>query len=215
MSELGLRDLVDNRTMSPSIAETLRTAVREQHSFLVCAIPRNAGKSTTLGAMLAERAAGLPVRTVTGKAEEQKTLREERAGGYLIIPEVLAERSAQGPAEYIWGDEVRRVFTTLASGYSLALTLHAPGVNEAFTILLTNNEVPDGDASRIRLAVYLRSIGEWEHPDKRRVSEVHEVSRVVAGVPELRLLHRWDEAVDRFLDVQPAEIIGRGPAAGR
>jgi hypothetical protein len=214
MSEIGLQDLVRNRTMSAAIAATLRTTVREGHSFLVFAVPRNAGKSTTLGAMLAERAAGLPVRTVTGEADEQQLLRRERAGGYLIVPEVLSERSASVPSEYLWGESVRRVFATLASGYSLALTLHAPGVHEAFEVLSRKNAVPDGDASRLRLAVFIRSIGEWEHPEKRRVGEVHEVLRVTGGVPEVRLLHRWDEAEDRFVEVEPARIIGQGRAAG-
>lgn len=213
MSELGLRDLVTNGTMSAAIATTIGTAVREGHSFLVFAVPRNAGKSTTLHAMLAERAAGVPARTVTGTADEQQQLRLERSGGYLIVPEVLSQRSTSAPSEYLWGLPVRRVFATLTSGYSLALTLHAPGVIEAFAVLSQRNGVPDAAVSRLRLAVYIRSIGEWEQPEMRRVSEVHEVVRVTGGVPEARLLHRWDEGTDTFVDVDRPRIIGRGPAA--
>lgn len=210
MGDLRLRDLVDNETMSRAIAETLTTTVREGHSFVVFAIPRLAGKSTTLHAMLEHREASMPVRTVTGTTAEQYELRRSRAGGYLIVPEI----ANSGVPEYLWGAPVRRVFKTLASGYSLAVALHAPGVKEAFHKISKDNRVPDNDASRIRLAVYIRSIGEWQAPERRRVSEVHEIGRVVGGMPEARLLHRWDEPTDRFVDVQEPRVIGRG-AAGR
>lgn len=209
MSELSLADLVENRTMSASMAETLRAAAREGHSFGVFAIPRLAGKSTTLGAMLDERVTDAPVCIVTGEAAEQGALRERREGGYLVVPEILGGSSTNAPSEYIFGEPVRRVFATLAWGYALAFTLHAAGLQETFDIL-TRNGVTDVEASRIRLAVYLRSIGEWEDPEKRRVSEVHEVGRVIAGVPETRLLHRWDEATDTFVDVDRPLLIGRG-----
>lgn len=209
MSDLTLANLVRNKTMSASIAETLRAAAREGHSFGVFAIPRLAGKSTTLNAMLEERVTGAPTCVVTGELAEQDALRERREGGYLVIPEILGGPSTTAPSEYIFGEPVRRVFATLAWGYALAFTLHAAGLQETFDIL-TRNGVTDVEASRIRLAVYLRSIGEWEHPEKRRVSEVHEVGRVVAGVPEARLLHRWDEGTDAFVDVERPRVIGQG-----
>ena len=210
MSELTLPALVANGTMSAPIAETLRATAREGHSFAVFAIPRMAGKSTTLGAMLAERAPGSPVRVVTGEAPEQDKLRKDCEGGYLVIPEILAGQAKDVPSEYIFGEPVRRVFETLASGYSLAFTTHADGLREMFDIVARKNQVSDEHCSLIRLCVYLRSIGEWEHPEKRRVSEVHEVLRVTGGVPEVRLLHRWDEASDTFVDVDRPRIIGHG-----
>ena len=213
MSELTLRDLVENGTMSASMAATLRTTAHEGHSFAVFAIPRMAGKSTTLGAMLNERVSGSPVRVVTGAPDEQAALRKSPDGGYLVIPEILGEPSKSAPSEYIFGEPVRRVFATLASGYSLAFTTHADGHKEMFDRVSRSNEVADEQCSLIRLSVYIRSIGEWEHPEKRRVAEVHEVLRVVHGVPEARLLHRWDEATDTFVDVDPPRTIGRGAAA--
>ncbi|GAC1486685.1 MAG: hypothetical protein NVS1B1_01960 [Candidatus Limnocylindrales bacterium] len=198
--------------MSASMAETLRAAAREGHSFGVFAIPRLAGKSTTLHAMLNERTSGAPVRIVTGEAAEQDALRKSREGGYLVIPEILSGSGSNAPSEYIFGEPVRRVFATLDSGYSLAFTTHADGLSEMFDIVARKNQVPDEQCSRIRLSVYIRSIGDWEHPEKRRVSEVHEVLRVVKGVPEVRLLHRWNEATDTFEDVDRPKIIGRGVA---
>lgn len=196
--------------MSASMAETLRLTAREGHSVAVFAIPRMAGKSTTLGAMLNERQDGSPVRVVTGAPDEQAALRKSQEGGYLVIPEILGGPPKNAPSEYIFGEPVRRVFATSASGYSLAFTTHADGIREMFDKVSRLNEVTDELCSLIRLSVYIRSIGEWEHPEKRRVSEVHEVLRVVDGVPEARLLHRWDEATDTFVDLDRPRIIGRG-----
>ena len=53
MADLDLVALVRNGTMSPEIAATLSVAVRERRSFLVFAVPRLAGKSTVMHAMLA------------------------------------------------------------------------------------------------------------------------------------------------------------------
>lgn len=205
MADLDLDDLVRNGTMSAEIAATLTTAVRETRSFVVFAVPRLAGKSTMLEAMLARRPRGVPVRTVTGAAAEMAALERTREGGYLLIQEISKAAAIDG---YIWGAPVRRVFRTLASGYSLAVALHAPSVKDAFEIISHGNAVPDEDASRIQLAVYIRSLGEWQAPVGRRVAEVHEIERVVGGVPQARLLHRWDEARDRFVDVERANIIG-------
>ena len=213
MNDLTLADLVQNNTMSASMAETLRAAAREGHSCAVFAIPRMAGKSTTLGAMLNERVSGAPVRVVTGEAAEQDALRKSPEGGYLVIPEILGGPPKNAPSEYIFGEPVRRVFATLERGYSLAFTTHANGLQEMFDIVARKNQVADEQCSLIRLSVYIRSIGEWEHPEMRRVSEVHEVLRVTGGIPEARLLHRWDEGTDTFVDVDRPRIIGHGAAA--
>ena len=205
MADLDLDDLVRNGTMSAEIAATLATAVRETRSFVAFAVPRLAGKSTVLEAMLARRPHGVPLRTVKGAAGEMAALVSAREGGYLHIQEISKAAAIDG---YIWGAPVRRVFRTLAAGYSLAVALHAPSVNDAFEIISHGNAVPDEDASRIQLTVYLRSLGEWQAPVGRRVAEVHEIERVVGGIPQVRLLHRWDEARDRFVDVESPRVIG-------
>jgi len=203
MSDLELSDLVANGTMSRDIARTLTATVRGGHSFVVFAVPRLAGKTTVVQAMLAQRKKGVPARTVTGEPAEQAELQRTKEGGYLVVPEI----ANSGVPGYLWGAPVRRIFKTLASGYALAVALHAPGVREAFEIVSHKNAVPDEAASRLRLAVYIRSIGDWRAPTARRVTEVHEVERVVAGEPQVRLLHRWDEASDRFVTVEEPRAI--------
>ena len=50
--------------MSRDIAKTLREIARGRRSFIVLAVPRLAGKTTVLRAVLAERPASTPVVTL-------------------------------------------------------------------------------------------------------------------------------------------------------
>jgi hypothetical protein len=203
MVELGLLDLVRNRTMSAEVAATLAGAVEERRSFLVFAVPRLAGKSTVVGAMLANVPEGTPVRTVSGDIAETARLRTSVGRGYLVIPEI----SPAPVPGYIWGAPVRRVFSVLGRGYALAAALHAPSVEEAFAIVCGENGVPDDDASRIELAVYVRSVGPWQAPVRRVIEAVHEVRGVTRGKPRTRALHVWNEATDRFATVNEPKIV--------
>jgi Flp pilus assembly CpaF family ATPase len=192
---LGLDDLVANRTMSPEIAQTLREVARGRNSFIV-AVPRLAGKSTVLHAILAERPASAPVLTLAEDGELVDQLIKKCAGGYLVIPEITPSAAMPG---YIWGADVHRIFKTARAHVSLAATLHADGPADAFAQICEGCGVPDGEASKIRFVVSLRSIGRWEEPSRRVVASVHEIGGVERGRPNARLLHRWDEAHDVFV----------------
>lgn len=205
MAELTLDDLVANRTMSAEIAGTLRAAARGRHSFLVMAVPRFAGKSTVMRAMLAHAPRGVPIRAVGTDGMDVDTLLVASRGGYLVIPEI--SRGAWVPG-YIWGAPVRRAFQGLADDVALATALHAPGVEEAFAIICRLNRVPDEDAARLAIVVYLRSLGnDLSAPERRVVDSVHEIESVQGGRPQARLLHRWDEGADRFEDLALPERI--------
>ena len=204
---LTLDDLVANGTMSPEIAATLRQTARQRHSFLVMAVPRLAGKSTVMRAMLACAPKGAPALAVGYDGDDVETLLAGSRGGYLIVPEI--SRGAWAPG-YIWGGPVRRAFRGITDDVALATALHAPDVDEAFAIICRGNGVPDDDASELALVVYLRSLGrDWTAPERRVVASVHEILEVRRGRPRSRLLHRWDERADRFEVVAPAERIGR------
>ncbi len=193
---LTLDDLVANRTMSREIATALRAAVRDRRSFLVMAVPRLAGKSTVMRAMLAHARRGRPVRALGSDGDDVESLLVESRGGYLVIPEI--SRGAWAPG-YVWGPPVRRAFRALSEDVALATALHAPDVAEAFAIICGGNRVPDEQAARLTLVVYLRSLGrDWSAPDRRVVDSVHEIVGVHQGRPQTRLLHRWDERADRF-----------------
>jgi type IV secretory pathway ATPase VirB11/archaellum biosynthesis ATPase len=209
-AEIRLEDLVANRTMSPDIAATLREIAHGKRSVITFAVPRLAGKTTVLRAILAERPAGTPLMTLAEDGTEIDELIKKSAGGYLIIPEVAKGAAMPG---YIWGADVRRIFKTAKDGVSLAATLHADGPDDAFAQICQGCGVPDADASKIRYAVHLRSIGRWEEPTRRVVQSVHEIEGVRDGKAQLKLLHRWDEARDEFVSAAGGAGSGRARLA--
>jgi hypothetical protein len=191
--EIRLADQVANGTMSQEIADLLRETARDHRSFIVMAVPRLAGKTTTMRAMLAEQSK--PVLALGYDGEEVEPLVQRAKGGYLVVPEIARGAWSTG---YVWGDPVRRAFNGITQGTALATALHAPDPHEAFGIICAGCGVPDAHAARISLVVYLRSLGEWEHPTRRVVSTVHEIRGVKDGKPDARLLFRWNEKTDRF-----------------
>lgn len=206
LASLSLDELVANGTMSSDIATLLRTAAEERRSFLVLAVPRFAGKSTVTRAMLAHAPAAVPVNVVLSDGSDVPDLLEQSKGGYIVIPEI--SRGAWAPG-YIWADPVRRIFRGLSGNVSLATALHAPSIFEAFQIICGENEVPDEDAARLELVIYLRSLGaDPASPERRVVEAVHEVIGVAQGRPRARLLYRWDEREDRFEAAEPPLRIG-------
>lgn len=206
--ELGLIDLVRNGTMSPEIASTLAVAASERRSLLVIAVPRGAGKTTLLRAALAHRPGGTPVHALQRYDDGSLGIPRRRDGGYLFLNEI----ADTGFLDYFWGDEVRRVFAAL-DGFSLATALHAPGVDAAFEVIGGWNEVPDEQASRIDIAVYIE-VGGTSRALLRRVAEVREIDGVRARRPHGRTLHRWLADSDRFEVVDAPALIGTATPGG-
>jgi hypothetical protein len=208
LADLTLPDLVVNGTMSPEIASTLEATARGRFSFLVVAIPRLAGKSTVTAAMLACRPKGAPMKTVGEDGIDMDALAAASVGGYLVVPEISEYPVTPG---YIWGAPVRRAFARIGEDVALAAALHAPGAAEAIDVVCRGNGVPDEQAARLAIVVYIRSLGtDWRQPTGRRIATVHEVTSVQKGRPELRLLHRWDERSDRFETASEPRRIAAG-----
>jgi hypothetical protein len=182
--------------MSREMAQTLRPIGRDSRWFIVLAVPRLAGKSTVMRAILAERPPSSPVLTLAEDEQDIDRLVKKSAGGYLVIPEITQSAAMPG---YIWGADVRHIFKAAKEGVSIAATLHADGPDDAFAQICQGCGVPDADASKIAFAVHLRSIGRWEEPTRRVVQSVHAIEGVRDGKPQLKLLHRWDEEHDRFI----------------
>jgi hypothetical protein len=205
MPSIGLDVLVRNRTMSPAIAALFEAVALERRSFLTVAVPRMAGKSTVIAAVLERVPVGTPVHVLERHPRDVEALAGRAASGYLVVPEIAPYEAAPG---YIWGQDVRRVFALLDEGYSLATALHAPSLDEAFAEICEANGVSDAHAAHLQMMINIRSLGPWSRPRRRVVAEVHEVLGVTRGRPEGRLLHRWVEAEDRFETVNVPERVG-------
>ena len=190
--------------MSKDIAATLRATAKGRHSYLVVAIPRFAGKTTVMRAMLAHAPKGTPINTVEDDGTDVPRILAASKGGYIVVPEI-ARMMQHG---YIWGPPVRKVFQAVGEGVSLATAIHAPGMEEAMAQITGDNRVPDEDAQKIELVVYIRSLGaDVQHPDRRVVATVHEIEAVKGGKPKAVLLHRWNEQSDRFENVSSPKRI--------
>lgn len=204
MPDLTLLDLVHNGTMSADMAAVLAAAAEERRSILCVAIPRMAGKSTVMRAALTYVPAGTPMHVVSRSAGRDFGIPAEGDGGYLALSEI----SPAGFDDYLWGYDAQYVFDALSRGFSLATALHAGSVDEAFEVITQHNGVPDEQAARIDLMVYIRSLGVWHRPSRRVVAALYEIGGVHDGRPEARLLQRWSEQDDRFEVVDAPQRIG-------
>ncbi len=201
---LMLEDLVRSQTLSASMAASLATAAEERRNILVVAIPRLAGKTTMLMATLAYVPSATTLHHLSEVHGPGLGIPAEADGGYLIMAEIARTKMPH----YLWGEPVRQVFDSLRRGFSLATALHANGIDQAFAII-HENEVSDEDAAQVDLMVYIRSLGaDWRHPTRRVVEAIYEINGVVAGEPDARRLHQWNEAADRFEDVESPLRIG-------
>ena len=205
---ITLSDLVANRTMSSGMAATLAAAVDERRSFLIAAIPRMAGKTTIMQAMLACRAETVALHQLSEASGLSLGIPAGADGGYLVLSEI-----AQAPfADYLWGAPVRQAFRAAREqDFGLAAALHAGSVEEAFEIVAHGNRVPDEDAARLELLIYIRTLGRnWQRPDRRVVAAVYAIAGVQDGVPTAQLLHHWDESNDRFITGDVSRVAFRG-----
>jgi hypothetical protein len=202
---ISLADLVANRTMSPEMAATLAVAAEERRSMLFVAIPRLAGKTTTMRAALEHAPASTPFHHLSRSAGPSLGIPDASDGGYLVMSEI----SPVGFDDYLWGPEVQLVFERLAEGkFALATALHAGSFEEAMAVITHENGVPPERAASIDLVVYIRSIGEWSSPSRRAVATIHEVDGVAGGAVRGRLLHSWSEHGDRFSVEQAPRQVG-------
>ena len=202
---LTLTDLVANRTLSPGMAALLATAVAERRSILMVAIPRNAGKTTLTTAVLDERPAAIPDYPLGRRHGDSLGMPDAgEPAGYLAFSEIAPHPVTDS---YLWGSDVQRIFEAAhARGHAIATALHADGIESAFGVIAENG-VPDEHASLMDLVVYIRSLGPWQQPERRAVESIHEVERVRDGEVTARLIHRWDEATDRFEAVDTPTLV--------
>lgn len=203
MADLTILDLVANKTLSSRVAAALWAAIDARLSFIVTAVPRFAGKSTLMNAMLGLLPADVPVHRLDGSREQMLRLKLEASGGFLVAAEI-----SQAPVpDYIWGEPVRELFETLSAGYSLASALHAPDVPGTFDVLCRENGVGDEAASRLGLVLHLLRFGDDPDSFWRRLAEVSEIHGVSGGQPNAHVLFRWQERDDTFEDVEPARLL--------
>ena len=190
------------------MAALLWTVAEEKRSFVSAAGPQNAGKTTVLWAMLDHVPEGTPIHALNGEIVEMNEYAKSPDGGYLEVGEI----SDQRPVRYIWGEPVRVLFKTLNTGFSLATTAHADGVDDVFRQICVDNEISDADASTIEFVVHILRFGEDMDSYWRRIDSVHEITGVKNGVQIASELISWDEENDSFIAPHPVTVLSASSA---
>lgn len=202
MTQPTLNDLVVNHTIDAEIAATLATIGREQHSFLVTAVPRWAGKSTVSEAILDYRPPGTPRHDLTGDLEQIEQLARAQLGGYVVV----AEFAPHAMGSYMWGEPAQAALRLTDAGYSVASSIHAESMERAVELVADGIGAGDDLTARFRYVVYIERLGEGtpggENNFWRRVATVHEIEAVTGGRAQARLLHRWRPDDDTFERVE-------------
>jgi type IV secretory pathway ATPase VirB11/archaellum biosynthesis ATPase len=161
---LSLEDLVGTGTVSEEGAETLREIGRSGQSFIVYSLPRGAGKSTLVEAILAHRR--LPRYDFLGTQEEVRTLSAGPERGYLVV----AEMGHRGRPGYLAGEEVERAFRLAREGFSLATSLHADDLDGALDVLARHG-ITASAAAAVHYFVKVQPLGDPGDASTRRVVE--------------------------------------------
>ena len=194
---LTLRDLVANHSIADDGAEVLRSIGAGGRSFLVYALPRNAGKSTVADAIVAEAPQSLPRLDFYGTADEAAVLSAAPTRAYLQVGEI----GHRGRPGYLADDEVVRLFEVLSAGsYSLASSVHADTVDGVFDVLRRNGVSTSVAAPAVSHVVKVRALGDPFDPATSRVVEqIHAITPGVDGEPSASLLYAWIGAADQTL----------------
>jgi hypothetical protein len=170
---ISLQDMIANGSVSAEGAAVLRGIGAAGGSFLVHALPRNAGKSTLTEAILAEAPDDLPRHDFYGTSEEVEALMSLPTRGYVVVGEI----GHHGRPGYLAGEEeVGRIFSLVAAGYSLASSLHADSVDEVFEVL-SRNGVARQAAASIPYFVKVRVFGDpASSTAPRAVEQIHAIA---------------------------------------
>ena len=209
-------ELIRTGTLDAELAATLWVLIEGRVPLIVGALPRLAGKTTLLDALLMFLPRGVRTVELDGAMETFDWLPQAPELGWRRsasppVPEhppvrpddtvlLIPELSDHLPS-YTWGNEARIAVRAASIGYGLAATMHADSLDDVFEqlrrppILLGDDEL-----SRLGVVLILRPFGDGV----RRVVAAHYVRPTARDehghVQRLgpAVLATWDRDHDRF-----------------
>jgi hypothetical protein len=216
-------ELIRAGTLDAELAATLWLLIEGRVPLIVGALPRQAGKTTLLDALLMFLPSGTRTVELEGAMETFDWLPQAPELGWRSThtPAAIAARvSTRKPPtvrpddtvllipelsdhlpSYTWGAEARIAIRAVVIGYGLAATIHADSLDDVFDQLrLPPVSLGDDELSRLGIVLILRPVGDR----LRRVVAAHYVrptSRDEHGhVQHLGpgVLATWDPDHDRF-----------------
>ncbi|MDI3339939.1 MAG: hypothetical protein QJR03_05335 [Sphaerobacter sp.] len=199
---LSIIELIARGSLDARIAAFLWLAMEQRATVLVVGVPPEAGKTTTLTALLDFLPPEVALIYLRGWYERFTFLDTAApARSYLLCNEI----SPHLPT-YLWGPGVRRLFEALQAGYGLGATLHAAGAAEALQILTAFPlEVPPTLLTRIDLVLTV-GVGSGPRGPARRLIRV-ELVHDRDGQPEPETIAEREGFLGP-LDSRPGRLIG-------
>jgi hypothetical protein len=158
LAELSLLALINNRTVSLEGAAVLWTIAARRGSVVTASPPRLAGKSTLLHAVMDLYPPSTVVVPIDGEHARFDFLKTASPQQTALL---VHEFSDHLP-EYTWGENLRRVFQAVGSGYGVGATMHAASAEQALGQLIGEpNNVPLEQLGRLHAVAI---IGVWWGP---------------------------------------------------
>lgn len=199
-SPLSITQLIANRTLDSSTASLFWVAVENGLSLVTAAGPPLAGKTTLLESLFVFLPPQRRVVMLRGMEEDFSFLKVRRAEDtFLYCPEI-----SDHIWFYLWGPGVGRLFQAMAQGYQMGTTMHADSPQEIVYQLHRGSGVPSSLLSQLNLVAVLRV----ERRGGRLWRHLAGLSELVAdepGLPQVRLLMKWEENDGRWRPVAPLQ----------
>ncbi|MCX4766087.1 hypothetical protein OG562_34965 [Streptomyces sp. NBC_01275] len=195
---LSVLELVDAGTFDTESIALLWFLLQKPASILVSALPHEAGKTTTLTALLDFLPARAKKYYLRGSDEDFSFATAEAMDPhdtYLLVNEF----SGSWPP-YMWGSQITRLFALLPQGYLLAGSIHCDSVEEVIeTLSSAPNHAQGAGIRSIDIVVIL-------HHENNSTNKVHRCASINLMLPgvgsqdiRVRELVSWDPQADRFI----------------
>ncbi len=184
---MSMVQLIEARSMDLRLASVLWQLMERRTSLVVASMPRLAGKTTVLTALLDLLAPNVDPVFLHGSMERWDFLkRTAPTTTYLLAAEI----SDHLPV-YLWGKNVQRLFKMAEEGYGFAGAMHADSPDQVFQQLTGEHGVPRESLGRLR-AVLTLYCDHTHYPNSVRRSQALDlISASDDGRPALTRVAEW------------------------
>lgn len=204
---LSIVDLIELGNINAEMAGILWLAMEHRASVLTAAVPRLAGKSTTIQALMALTPPNTGVQQLRGRYETFAFLEKDPEPKPYLYANEISEHMPM----YLWGSGVRNLFESSAKGYPIVSTMHADSLEEVWDTLTSPPcSVPPNLLNNLNLVIILRIFRMNNRRDLlHRVVEVHELGsfEISDEAPHSHLIYVWQPSSDTFYVDRPFGIL--------
>ncbi|HLF08145.1 MAG TPA: hypothetical protein VI789_02190 [Dehalococcoidia bacterium] len=194
--------LLGNGTLDSRIAALFWLAAEHAASIMVTALPRLAGKTTTLNTFLRFTAPDTTFRVIQGDHDPFEFVHEPPSPKRYLIAN---EFSPAPVPTYLWGPKVPLFLEAGRAGHPLAVTMHADAFDEVAS-LLAQTGVAERHLAALDLYVLVRVVPSRAGPI-RRVVEVRQLLSEDDGPLRTDMLVEWQPDSDTFRHHEPESLL--------